>query len=129
MIKYIYEVARNCYDVVIGKNKHTVVYENKKYYYCKVNGSDELKQIIKERVDDDRYKRFFSKSQDTEIYDKELEETLRNKTIAKLNRDIKMYESQLIQMSENITRLNRSIESNRIQVAKFEKERDIKNEE
>lgn len=61
MSKYIWEYL---YDsgAAGGCNKYTVVYDNKTYYYCKVNGTDELKKISKEFVYDGSTRYFLSKS-------------------------------------------------------------------
>ncbi len=57
MIKYIYEyeITSNPKSIAYS-NQMTVVYENKTYYYCKVNGTDYLRNILKTNVNTgDRY--------------------------------------------------------------------------
>lgn len=50
MPKYIYE-----YNITAPKiaysNQMTIVYENKTYYYCKVNGTGQLYSVPKNQVD------------------------------------------------------------------------------
>jgi septal ring factor EnvC (AmiA/AmiB activator) len=49
MAKFIIELG-NASDGRVYKNHHTVVYENASYYYCRVNGCDELLQISKDKT-------------------------------------------------------------------------------
>jgi hypothetical protein len=50
MAKKIYEFKKVGYNSKEPcKNVYAVVYENKTYYYCKVNGRDELEMFRKER--------------------------------------------------------------------------------
>lgn len=51
-MKYLYVLhSENYGHGRYQKSQYTVIYENKEYYYCKVNGSDELKRFRKSEED------------------------------------------------------------------------------
>lgn len=50
MSKYLWEYISE-HDVPAHCNKYTVVYENKSFYYYKVNGTDELKRTAKNNIE------------------------------------------------------------------------------
>ena len=59
-MKYLYVLHSENYGCGrYQKSQYTVVYENKEYYYCKVNGSDKLECFKKS--DEDIY-RWYSKT-------------------------------------------------------------------
>ena len=50
MGKFLWEVTTGNNRELV-KNKYTIVYENKSFVYCKVNGTDELKRFYQNKVD------------------------------------------------------------------------------
>ena len=110
MSQHIWEYGRN-YRGEPYKNKYTIVYDNKTYYYCKDNSVDELKQIEKSRVD--------NKSETnpayvtTEIESKSYKESLLKFEIEKLKCDITCDESSINNYKTTITMVERRIDGNR----------------
>lgn len=49
MNKFIFEFKNECSCKEPCKNQYRIVYENKTFYYCKVNGTDELIKFHKDR--------------------------------------------------------------------------------
>lgn len=110
MSQHIWEYGIN-YRGEPYKNKYTIVYDNKTYYYCKDNSVDELKQIRKSRVD--------NKSETnpayvtTEIESKIYKESLLKLEIEKLKCDITCDESTISNYKTNIITLGKSLDVNR----------------
>ena len=103
MAKYIYELKLNKNEL-LNKDKFTVVYENKTYYYCKINGTDELRAIKKEHITSDfvninlqLYKHFYTTS-DIDVIDfKGLEKIQEER---KKQKQIKSLESEILKLEE-----------------------------
>jgi hypothetical protein len=95
MSKCIYEYSTN-WDDIPFKNKYTVVYENKTYCYCKVNGDDTLKIIDKTCIGDDKQYSFVDKKIDIEQATKTKELHKLNKAINQCKNSIDFYHNQII---------------------------------
>jgi hypothetical protein len=64
----IYEFKKTGYDSKEPcKNVYTIVYENKSYYYCKVNGCDELQAFRKESENKRNYNGEFWSTDDFDV--------------------------------------------------------------
>jgi hypothetical protein len=79
MAKYIYELKATGFSGdKLCKNQYTVVYENKTYYYCKVNGRDELERFLKDSENKMKYNGEFWSLNDFDINEALKQQRLKN---------------------------------------------------
>jgi|GEM_PF-4577787 hypothetical protein len=103
MSKCLWEVIIKNNEIT-GKNKYPIIYENKTYIYCKIYGTDKLRQFEVNRLDKligtawseslfmiSRTKSFDEMAHDASEHLKDIQE----KKIQKLQHDIKMHQQQL----------------------------------
>jgi flagellar motility protein MotE (MotC chaperone) len=108
MSKHIYECEKSYYDSKPIKNQYTVVYENKTYYYCKVNGTDELKHFTKANEDKIDFRGCFWSINDFDVTTKikQFEEEQRQKEIANTQRRISQVEQERERLSKRLAEMN-----------------------
>lgn len=112
MSKYIYEYEETIHTNDPIKNQYTILYENKSYYYCKVNGSDYLKVFTKSEEDVlDRRGCFWSTSEFnlTETLNA-YKEKQRLKKIESIKRNITSAENQKNLLLSRLDELNKEYE-------------------
>lgn len=128
MSKYIFEYGKTYNrndNKMIFKSKYTVVYENKTYYYCKANGTDELKRITKSDVDTANYG-YFSSQKDISDIQAELEKQLKMCEIARLKEVIVQNEAHINWRKREIENMQKELESSKTRLEKLESEINVK---
>lgn len=101
MTKYIYEFKKAGYDSKEAcKNKYTVVYENKSFYYCKVNGRDTLETFIKHRENVRNYEGDFWSTNDFDV-----DEAVKHFNLEKQTKDLSAIESSIMYKQRELDQL------------------------